>query len=136
MSIVQCKSINSIKIHCRFQAPVEEFRTTHATIRLVDPPNVIGRAPSFQGTQSQVQNQPILPTPQPQQPSVSHPNTLVRDFKPSMKLPDDFMHTIGSNMILNPADLSVEVMKPANSMKKMVFPESSEESSKLRTGLN
>ena len=60
-----------------------------------------------------------------------HPNQLSRDFKPSLRLPDNFVHQLG-NMIIDPN--SGEVFKSSASneqkipaMKKMIFPHSSEE---------
>ena len=59
--------------------------------------------------------------------NVVHPNQLVHsDFKPSVRLPDNFVHQIG-NMIIHP-DMMEEILKPAeDTMKKMVFPASSAE---------
>lgn len=57
-------------------------------------------------------------------------DNLSRDFRPSVRLPDNFVHQVG-NFIIDPHSGNVfnknEVMKPASSMKKMTFPKSSEE---------
>merc|ERR1712004_323637 len=94
--------------------------TTLATIKVVNPPaDIVGHGPFVPS------DPPIMANIDD---NVVHANQLVHsDFKPSVRLPDNFVHQIG-NMIVHP-DLMEEILKPAedNSMKKMVFPASSAE---------
>ena len=95
--------------------------TTLATIKVVNPPaDIVGHGPFVPS------DPPIVANIDD---NVVHPNQLVHsDFKPSVRLPDNFVHQIG-NMIIHPDIQMEEIFKPAedNSMKKMVFPASSAE---------
>ena len=92
--------------------------TTLATIKVVSPPaDIVGHGPF-------IPSDPPISTNIDD--NVVHPNQLVHsDFKPSVRLPDNFVHQIG-NMILHPDTL--EILTPAeDTMKKMVFPPNSGE---------
>ena len=91
------------------QRAQEDFRTTLATIKVVDPPSEL------------VGNGPFLPTDLKtvdiQNRGKVHPNQRVANFVPSIRLPEGFVHQNGD----------FELLESAHSMKKMVFPQSSEE---------
>ena len=110
----------------------EEQRSVLANIKVVNPPALAQNfipATNFIPSASSVQTQ-------------VHPNQLLRsDFTPSVRLPDNFIHQISADMLLdNNFQLVNNVQQNNNrpeifqvagsiqdSMKKMVFPQSSEE---------
>ena len=128
------------------QRSEEEQRSTLATIRVVNPPAL---ASTFQPVNSvnvansiTVSNPATntIPVANPLNPiqlqTTAHPNQLLRDFKPSVRLPDNFVHQIGNAFLNNDFQLvntqqqkQPEIFRTAgsSSTKKMVFPQSSEE---------
>ena len=106
----------------------EEQRSVLANIKVVNPPALAQNfipANNFIPSASSVQTQ-------------VHPNQLLRsDFTPSVRLPDNFIHQISADMLLdnnfqlvNNAQKRPEIFQASgslDSMKKMVFPQSSEE---------
>jgi len=124
----------------------EEEHRTRTTIRVVNPPAL---ASTFQPVNSvnvansiTVSNPATntIPVANPLNPiklqTTAHPNQLLRDFKPSVRLPDNFVHQIGNAFLNNDFQLvntqqqkQPEIFRTAgsSSMKKMVFPQSSEE---------
>merc|ERR1712141_462455 len=106
----------------------EEQRSVLANIKVVNPPALAQNfipATNFIPSASSVQTQ-------------VHPNQLLRsDFTPSVRLPDNFIHQISADMLLdnnfqlvNNAQKRPEIFQASgslDSMKKMVFPQSSEE---------
>jgi len=117
--------------------------SVQATIRVVNPPGNVGNGPFIPSDNSYgplvTQESQRNGLPGSKSDNV-HPNQLSRDFKPSVRLPDSFVHQIG-NMVIKPE--IAEVFKPAASneqknpigMKKMVFPESSEEFNDITIGI-
>jgi len=103
-----------------------------ATIRVVNSPdNIVGNGPFVPSNSYGSSLTPETSRNNPFKIDKVHPNQLSRDFKPSLRLPDNFVHQIG-NMIIDPN--SGEVFKSSASneqkipaMKKMIFPHSSEE---------
>ena len=106
----------------------EEDRSVLANIKVVNSPALAQNfipATNFIPSASSVQSQ-------------VHPNQLLRsDFTPSVRLPDNFIHQISADMLLdnnfqlvNNAQKRPEIFQASgslDSMKKMVFPQSSEE---------
>ena len=105
----------------------EEQRSVLANIKVVNPPALAQNfipATNFIPSASSVQTQ-------------VHPNQLLRsDFTPSVRLPDNFIHQISADMLLDNNFQLVNAQKrpeifqasgSIDSMKKMVFPQSSEE---------
>ena len=109
----------------------EEQRSVLANIKVVNPPALAQNfipATNFIPSASSVQTQ-------------VHPNQLLRsDFTPSVRLPDNFIHQISADMLLDNNFQLVNNVQQNNrpeifqvagsiqdSMKKMVFPQSSEE---------
>ena len=100
----------------------------------MEPPGgLVGQGPFLPSDLPVVQTQASKPVVQALRSGKSddplHPNQLLRDFRPSVRLPDNFVHQI-NNLIINPD--SGEVFQPAESMKKMIFPNSSEEIDSLQ----
>ena len=107
----------------RRQPKFQGSGTTLATIKVVDPPlGLVGRGPFLPSGQSN----PILNPIKSQRTEKLHPNQLLRDFRPSVRLPENFVHQIG-NMVVNPDTGEMLHVAQTKSTKKMIFPESSEE---------
>ena len=67
-----------------------------ATIRVVDPPNNVGQGHFVPSDVKAIQE-----STRSGKAEKIHPNQLLMDFRPSVRLPDNFVHQIG-NMIVDP----------------------------------